>query len=129
MPLTPWRRSVLEHVVLFAIVVICGALATPWTAGLRAHFWPQLPILIVVLCTLSGAAQVVHGLVTLLSARNGWSRSAFSLLFGTSGLLLALTFLPAASGSAPRTTTLWGSAVCAILAAALQYREHVRSSL
>ena len=129
MPLTPLLRSVIVNVALFAIFVMCGALATPFAAGLRAHFWPTLPILIVVLCTLSGAAQVVHGLVTLLSARNGWSRSAFSLLSGASGLLLAFTFLPAASGSGPRTSTLWGSAVCAILAAALQHRRPVRSSL
>jgi hypothetical protein len=116
------------NLLLVVVLVMFGALATPWAAGLRAHFWPQLPILIVVLCTLSGAAQVVHGLVTLQSARNGWSQSAFSLLSGASGLFLALTFLPAASGLAPRASTLWASALCAILAAALQRREHLRSA-
>lgn len=127
MHFTPPRRSVLVNSGLVAIVVMYGALATPGTAGLRAHFWPQLPILIVVVCTLSGTAQFVHGLVTLLSGRHEWRRSAFSLLFGASGILLGLTFLPAASGLAPRTSTLWASALCAILAAALQRREHFHS--
>lgn len=127
MPFTRPRGSVLVNVLMIVIIFMSVGLATPWAAGLRAHFWPTLPILIVVLGTLSGAAAVVHGLVTLLSARNGWSRSALSLLFGASGLLLALTFLPAASGSMPRTSALWGAAVCAVLAAALQHRAYVRS--
>lgn len=127
MPLTRPRGSVLVNVLMIVIVVVSVGLASPWAAGVRAHFWPALPILVVVLGTLSGVAQVVHGLVTLLSARNGWRRSAFSLFFGASGLLLAVTFLPATSGSEPRSIPLWASAVCAILAAALQRREHVRS--
>ena len=119
--------SVLANVLMIVVVVVCVWLASPWAAGLRAHLPPALPILVVVLGTLSGTAHVVQGLVRLLSAPSEWNRSVFSLLLGASGLLLALTFLPSASGVAPRTSTLWASAVCAILAAAMQRREHGRS--
>lgn len=127
MPSTPWRRSLLVNTLLVVIVVLSGVLATPWAAGLRHHFRPQLPIFIVVLCTISGAALIVVGLVKLFSAQSEWKEASFQLSFGTSGLLLALTFLPATTGSAPRTSTLWGAVFFGLLAVALQHRSRVRS--
>ncbi|MFI5241469.1 MAG: hypothetical protein ACHQRL_00550 [Gemmatimonadales bacterium] len=127
MPSTPRRRSLLVNTLLAFIVVLSGVLATPWAAGLRNHLRPQLPILIVVLCTISGSAQIVFGLVKLFSAPCKREEASFQLSFGMSGLLLALTFLPATTGAAPRTSTLWGAVFLGLLAVALQHRSRVRS--
>ncbi len=122
---TPPRRF-LEIAILLAVALASVALALPAAASVRLEIGPQLPIVVVVLGTLTGAWQLVSGIVAAMRNGGVGSAAAVPLSLGVSAICMALAFLPPTPNSAPRLLPSLGAAVFAVTAAVLQRRarEH-----
>jgi hypothetical protein len=122
---TPRRHSFVIASIL-VVTVASVALALPAAASVRQAIGPQLPLVVVVLGTLTGVWQLVTGVVA--AVRNGGigASAAVPLSLGVSACCMALAFLPPAPHSAPRLLPVFGAAFFAIAAAALQRRGSTR---
>lgn len=124
------RRASLGAMVMLTVVA-CIALATPWAEPFRRAIRPGLPMFVVVLATVSAVGQLVVGTVQLVSKpvskSERWRAAALPLSLGASALCMALAFLPHPERSSLHLFPLFGAALFAVAAAALQRRARERS--
>lgn len=122
----PERRSLFVALMLMAALASV-AFAAPLAANVRQSIRPQLPLLVVVLATITGVGQLVTGVVEGLGKRGGWSAAALPIALGISATCMALSFLPGAPGTVPRLLPILCAAFFAVTAAVLQRRARERS--
>jgi peptidoglycan/LPS O-acetylase OafA/YrhL len=109
------------------VIVVSLALLTPWGIAHRQTLQPKFALVVIVFGTLSGAAFLVNGVITLFSRRGGWREAALPFCFAISCLLLAVTFLWDVTSPAAQHITLAGAALFMLSAAVLQHRARERS--
>jgi hypothetical protein len=117
----------MKHGLMWLAIVLSLALLTPWGIAHRHALQPRFVLVAVVCCTLSGAAFLVNGVVTIFSKRGGWKAAALPFCYAASSLLVAVTFLWAGHDPAAQNYTLGGAALFMIAAAVLQQRARERS--
>lgn len=128
MSIAPRRQAFVIGSVL-AVTVAALALALPVGASARQAITPLLPVIVIVFGTLTGAWELVTGIIATVAHGSVDVSAAVALLLGVSAICMALAFLPPAPHMAPRLLPIIGAAIFAVAAAALQHRARVRSQL
>lgn len=119
-------NRLVKNGLMWLVIVVSLALLTPWGIAHRQSLQPRFALVAIVLGTLSGAAFVVNGVLTIFSARGGWKAAILPFCFAISSLLLAMTFVWAHNPTA-QNYALAGAALFMITAAVLQQRARERS--
>jgi hypothetical protein len=122
----PADNRLMKNGLMWVAIVVSLALLTPWGVAHRHSLQPRFALVAVVCGTLSGAAFLVNGVVTIFSRHGGWKAAALPFCFAISCFLLAVTFLLAENDPAAQNYTLAGAALFMITAAVLQQRARER---
>ncbi|MEP7086943.1 MAG: hypothetical protein ABI884_06375 [Gemmatimonadota bacterium] len=110
------------------VAILSVAYATPWAAPLRESARPLLPVVVVILGTISGVWYLVTALLEGVSRKGGWNAAALSLAFGLSSLCMALIHVPLGQvGGPPHDVPLVGAVVFALIGVAQLARAPERS--
>jgi peptidoglycan/LPS O-acetylase OafA/YrhL len=112
---------------MWLVIVVSLALLTPWGIAHRQSLQPKFALVAIVFGTLSSAAFLVNGVITVFSRSGGWRAAVLPFCFAISCLLLTITFLWAGANPAAQNITLAGAALFMIAAAVLQHRARERS--
>jgi hypothetical protein len=117
----------IQNGLMWLAIVVSLALLTPWGIEHRHSLQPRFALVAVVCGTLSGAAFLVKGVLTISSRRGGWRAAALPFCFAISSLLIAVTFLWAGHDPAAQNYTLGGAVLFMMAAIVLQQRARERS--
>ena len=110
-----------------AVAILSVAYATPWAATFRRELRPTLPIIVVVLGTLTGVWYLVTAFSVGVAAGEGLRAAAAPLALGLSSLCMAFIFLPIGHERALHDIALAGAIVLALVGLALVRRAPNRS--
>ena len=121
-------RPALVLAILAAVAIGSVALALPVAEPFRHAMVPRLPMYVIVLAIFSTVAQLVSGLVDLLSRSIERRIIVLRLSLALSALFLALAFSSLGFGKRPLLMPLVASAILAVAAATIARRARLSAN-